>query len=102
MLNQLVLQLLRALAKGLFGRVLGYSAFLLGFWLLFQGISRPNVLFGILGSAAILVAMYLMVLIRKTEPSPELIGAPLATGKMNPVIRSLFRFYGNSEDDFGE
>ena len=53
--------MLKILAKGLFGRVLGYAGIMLGFWLLFQGFSKPNPALGVLGGALILGAMSLMV-----------------------------------------
>ena len=67
--------MLRSLAKGLFGRLLGYAAFGLGFWLLFQGFSRPSAPLGVLGGATILGAMCLLVLARKSDPAPHLAGA---------------------------
>ena len=69
-------QVLMALAKGLFGRVLAYGAFMLGFWLLYQGFSKPNLGLGVLGGLAILVAAYMMVLARKSEPAPETAAIP--------------------------
>ena len=62
--------ILKILAKGLFGRVLGYAGILLGFWLLFQGFSKPNPGLGILGGAVILGAMSLMVAGRRQDPVP--------------------------------
>jgi hypothetical protein len=46
--------MLTLLLRGLFGRLLGYATFALGFWLLFQGISRPSVGLGILGGGMVL------------------------------------------------
>ena len=69
-------QVLKALAKGLFGRVLAYGVFVLGFWLLYQGFSKPNLGLGVLGGLAILVAAYLMVLARKSNPAPEIATIP--------------------------
>ena len=63
--------MLKALATGLFGRVLGYAALALGFWLLYKGVSGPNVPWAILGGAAILGAMYLMVVSRRSFSVPE-------------------------------
>ena len=69
-------QLLKALAKGLFGRVLAYGAFVLGFWLLYQGFSKPSPGLGVLGGLTILVAAYLMVLARKSDPAPDIATIP--------------------------
>jgi hypothetical protein len=64
--------MLKVLAKGLFGRVLGYAGILLGFWLLFQGFSKPNPALGVLGGASILGAMWLMVAGHKQDPVPQM------------------------------
>ena len=61
--------MLKLLAKGLFGRLLSYAAFTLGFWLLYQGLSRPNIGLGIVGGAVVLLGTYLMVQARKSDPS---------------------------------
>ena len=49
------------LGKGLLARLLAYAVFGLGFWLLFQGILKPNIPLGILGGVMIPVGMYLLV-----------------------------------------
>ena len=61
--------MLKLLAKGLFGRLLSYAAFSLGFWLLYQGFSRPTAVLAVLGGAVVLLGMYLMVQARKSDPS---------------------------------
>ena len=61
--------MLKLLAKGLFGRLLSYAAFTLGFWLLYQGFSRPNIGLGMVGGAVVLLGTYLMVQARKSDPS---------------------------------
>ena len=61
--------MLKLLAKGLFGRFLSYGAFSLGFWLLYQGFSRPAPVLAVLGGAVVLLGMYLMVQARKSDPS---------------------------------
>ena len=48
------------LGKGLFSRIGAYAVLALGFWLLFQGFERSNILSGILGGVIIIVGMYLM------------------------------------------
>ena len=48
------------LRRGLFPRVGAYAVLALGFWLLFQGFEKYNVLTGIVGGALIIVGMYLM------------------------------------------
>ena len=57
--------MLRTLARGLAGRLLGYGALLLGFWLLFKGVLAPNYAIAVLGGVAILGGMYLMVAARQ-------------------------------------
>jgi hypothetical protein len=64
--------MLTLLLRGLFGRLLGYSAFALGFWLLFQGFARPSVGMGILGGGMVLGSMYLMVAARRSSLTPRL------------------------------
>ena len=63
--------MLTLLLRGLFGRLLGYATFALGFWLLFQGISRPSVGLGILGGGMVLGSMYLMVAAKKSSLAPR-------------------------------
>ncbi len=66
--------MLKTLAKGLFGRLLSYAGFALGFWLLLQGFSRPNALLGVLGCVTLLGAMYMMVVARRSDPRPNTAG----------------------------
>ena len=54
------------LGRGLLLRLLAYSLFLFGFWLLFQAFERSNVLLGVGGGAAVLVAMWAMVGFRRS------------------------------------
>jgi|TARA_B100000315_G_scaffold56012_1_gene50194 hypothetical protein len=61
--------MLSTVAKGLLGRLLVYAGFALGFWLLYQGISRPHPLLGVLGGASLLGTMYLMVVGRRSGPA---------------------------------
>lgn len=61
--------MLTALAKGLFGRLLGYGGILLGFWLLYHAFSQANPALGLLGGAAILASMYLIVVNRRQGPA---------------------------------
>ena len=61
--------MLKLLAHGIFGRLLSYAAFSLGFWLLYQGFSRPNAVLAVLGGAVVLLGTYLMVQARKSDPS---------------------------------
>ena len=53
--------IVRLLAKGLFGRLLSYAVFAIGFWLLYRGVAGPNIPLGILGGALVLLGMYIMV-----------------------------------------
>lgn len=73
--------ILVTLVRGLLGRLLTYGALALGFWLLFQGFSKPSVPAGLLGGAAILGGMCFMVLARRftrqfngTSPVEKTIG----------------------------
>ena len=68
-------QILRNLAKGLIGRLLGYAGFALGFWLLYQGFSKPSPLLGVVGGGVVLAAMYLMVLARQSSLDPGMAGS---------------------------
>ena len=61
--------MLKHLAKGLLGRLLGYGAVAIGFWLLFRGFSESGVLQAIVGGAAVLGGMYLLVSSRRAGPS---------------------------------
>ncbi len=63
--------MLSILAKGLFGRALGYGGILLGFWLLYQAFSNANPALGLLGGAAILASMYLIVVNRRQGPASD-------------------------------
>ena len=84
--------MLKLLAKGLFGRFLSYAAISLGFWLLYQGFSRPTAVLAVLGGGVVLLGMYLMVQARKSDPSyrPTLddnnISDPVV-GEKNPTGR---------------
>ncbi len=68
--------MLSSLAKGIFGRILGYGGILLGFWLLYQAFSKANPALGLLGGAAILASMYLIVVSRRQGPAAN---APRST-----------------------
>ena len=72
--------MLKLLAKGLFGRFLSYAAFSLGFWLLYQGFTRPSAVLAVLGGGVVLLGMYLMVQARKSDPSyrPTLDGSNIS------------------------
>ena len=52
--------------------MLAYAGILLGFWLLFQGFSKPSPALGVLGGAFILAAMWLMVAGRRQDSVPLL------------------------------
>jgi len=59
---------LKSLLKGLLGRLVSYFGLALGFWLLYQALLQSSLLYGIplglLGAAAILLGMYLLVTAR--------------------------------------
>ena len=63
--------MLTHLAKGLLGRLLGYGAVALGFWLLFRGFSEAGFPLAILGGVTVLVGMYLLVSARRGGPFPQ-------------------------------
>ena len=63
--------ILVTLVRGLLGRLLSYGALVLGFWLLFQGFSKPSIPAGLLGGAAILGGMYFMVVARRSTRGPN-------------------------------
>lgn len=79
--------MLKILAKGLFGRALGYAGIVTGFWLLFQGFSKPNPGLGVLGGVLILGAMSLLVANRRYDPMPLI--APSTSEKEDGPIDSL-------------
>ncbi|MEK7807166.1 MAG: hypothetical protein AAB528_05465 [Chloroflexota bacterium] len=75
--------MLATLAKGVLGRLLSYAALALGFWVLYQGISRPSLPLAILGGGIILGATYLMVAARRSNAgSPE--GGPNGVEEDDP------------------
>ena len=53
--------MLKSLARGLFGRLLGYGGLVLGFWLLREAFIEVSYPLGGLGGLAILAAMYVIV-----------------------------------------
>ena len=61
--------MLKGLLKGLLGRLVSYLGLALGFWLLYQALLQSSLLYGIplglLGAAAILLGMYLLVTARR-------------------------------------
>ena len=57
--------MVKNLAKGILGRLLGYGTLGLGFWLLFRGFSAPSIPLAFLGGLLILGGMYLMVNARR-------------------------------------
>ncbi len=60
--------MLKHLAKGLLGRMLGYGALALGVWLLFRGFSEAGFPLAIVGGVAVLGGMYLLVSTRRAGP----------------------------------
>ena len=53
------------MGAGLLARLAAYCVLLLGFWWLYQGFMEPNVLKGLLGGAAVLGGMWLLVSARR-------------------------------------
>ena len=62
-------EMLRYLAKGLLGRLLGYGTLALGFWLLYRGFSVASIPSGFLGGLLVLGGLYLMVSARRADLS---------------------------------
>ena len=60
--------MLKHLAKGLLGRLLGYGSLALGFWLLFAGFSEAGFTLVIVGCVSVLLGIYLMVIARRAGP----------------------------------
>ena len=60
--------MLKNLAKGLLGRLLGYGTLTLGFWLLFRGFSEAGFPLAFVGGLAVLGGMYLLVSSRRAGP----------------------------------
>ena len=50
------------------GRGVGLALFLGGFWLLYQGFLRPNVVLGVLGGAMMMVGMWTMARTARKTP----------------------------------
>ena len=67
--------MLRILAKGLLGRVLGYAGLVLGFWLLFQGFSKSSPHLGVIGGLMMPLALYLIVLSRQSGLNSSIAGS---------------------------
>ncbi len=61
--------MVKYLAKGLLGRLLGYGFLSLGFWLLFRGFSADSIPLAFLGGLLILGGMYMMVGARRAGGS---------------------------------
>ena len=74
--------MLKYLAKGLLGRLLGYGTLTFGFWLLYRGFSQGGFPLALVGGLAVLAGMYLLVSSRRA-------GSPMWTGD----------FQSNEEDD---
>ena len=53
--------MLKSLARGLFGRLLGYGGLVLGFWLLREAFIEVSYPLGVLGGLAILAATYVIM-----------------------------------------
>ena len=60
--------MLKDLAKGLLGRLLGYGTLTLGFWLLYRGFSQAGFPLAFVGGLAVLGGMYLLVSSRRAGP----------------------------------
>ena len=61
------------LLRGILGRVVGYAGLVLGFWLLYKAFLSTflftGLLLGICGSCTILLALYILVRIRRVPES---------------------------------
>ena len=74
-----ILNMVNFLIRGILGRVVGYAGLVLGFWLLYKAFLSTflmtGLLLGICGSGTILLALYVLVRIRRI---PE----PLVTSEL--------------------
>ena len=86
--------MLKHLAKGLLGRLLGYGALALGFWLLFRGFSEAGFPLAIVGGVAVLGGMYLLVSTRRAGPF-----LPAAYLEANEENNPSDPFDGSGESD---
>lgn len=75
--------MLTTLAKGVLGRLLSCASLALGFWVLYQGISRPSVPLDFLGGGIIIGAMYLMVAARRSSLGLQ-VGGPTSVEEDKP------------------
>ncbi len=73
--------MLKRLLKGLLGRLVSYLGLALGFWLLYQALLQSSLLYGIplglLGAAAILLGMYLLVTARHRAGEGSVLDPPV-------------------------
>lgn len=58
--------MLKALARGLLGRLVAYANFGLGFWFLFQGVQDGNIPLAVLGGVMIPISLYLLAKVRRS------------------------------------
>ena len=86
------------MGRGLLGRLLSDGALDLGFWLLFQGFSKPSIPAGILGVAAILGGMYFMVVARRSTPGYDGT-SPAANAIGDKEDSPGDSFYGSDQGD---
>ena len=62
------LWMLKSIAGGPLGRVVGMAVFAVGFWLLFKGFLDSSVLLGVLGGVMIPLGMWIMTQARGRAP----------------------------------
>lgn len=82
--------MLKSLARGLFGRLLGYGGLVLGFWLLREAFIEVSYPLGVLGGLAILAAMY--VIVKARSPGTDSTQAQYSSNELSKT----------EEDDLGD
>ena len=59
--------MLKLIAKSFLGQFVGVGLFAGGFWLLFKALEDSNIPIGILGGAMILLGMWVMTMVRRSQ-----------------------------------
>ena len=95
--------MLKSLLKGLLGRLVSYSGLALGFWLLYQALLQSSLLYGIplglLGAAAILLGMYLLVTARHRVGEGSVLDSPVLDLDVEKEETAGDSFTGSSQGD---
>ncbi len=95
--------MLKNLLKGLLGRLVSYLGLALGFWLLYQALLQSSPLYGIplglLGGAAILLGMYLLVTARHRAGEGPVLDLPGLDSDEEKEETAGESFTGSSQSD---